>query len=54
MHEANLVKTIKEAVNESVAAGEAVLVCGSFFIMQDAREVLGFEDEQDLREVNKD
>ena len=42
-HDGNVQRTILEVINES-DNNDIILICGSFYIMADARKALGFSD----------
>jgi hypothetical protein len=43
----NITATLKHALQRVLKFDEVLLVCGSFFIMQESRVYFGFNDEQD-------
>ncbi len=45
--------TMSSAVKKAQASQEMVVVCGSFFIMAEAREAIGFQDPKDEPAVNE-
>lgn len=55
--EYNLTKAIIEAENNfgtlNCAKNEIIIACGSFFIMKEVRESLGYVDEVDPFEMNE-
>ncbi len=58
----NISATIKAAIGKAEAVAKSfekgksvtVVVLGSFFIMQEARKILGFEEEEDPLEQNQE
>jgi len=48
-------KTIKQAVGDCINSGEKeiLVICGSFFLMNEARHTLGYEEENDPFELNE-
>jgi dihydrofolate synthase/folylpolyglutamate synthase len=52
----NVKENICKAIDDCSQSGnkdEIIIICGSFFLMKDARDTLGFEDESDPFELNE-
>lgn len=46
-------KSVKEAIAHAIAGQELIVICGTFFIMADAREALGIDEPRDIQDLNE-
>ena len=48
----NIKSTIESVISKGNSSEDIILICGSFYIMQDVRETFGYADECDPKDVN--
>lgn len=49
----NSISTIKSIISENIDKNQIIVICGSFFVMSEARKCLGLIEETDLVDMNE-
>lgn len=49
----HLEESLKSAMNQAEEANEILLICGTFFIMGDVRQLLGYQEQHDTIDMNE-